>query len=77
MYPMTRLARIPLLISPPKNRALATIVSYASVLIRVRLCKEEPGSLKAMWPSGPIPPKNKSIPPTLEISCSYLKGIVN
>lgn len=58
--------------SPPKNRELATIVSYAKVLILVRDVSEEPGSLKAMCPSGPIPPKNSSIPPTRSISSSNL-----
>lgn len=38
-----------------KKRAFATIVSWASVLRRVRDTKLEPGSLNAMWPSGPIP----------------------
>ena len=41
--------------SPPKNWALAWIVSTARDLILVREAREEPGSLKAMWPSGPIP----------------------
>jgi hypothetical protein len=35
--------------SKPKKRLLALIVSYASVLMRVRLERLEPGSLKAMW----------------------------
>ena len=44
-----------LLISPSKNRALATTVSNASVLTRVRDVSDEPGSLNAMCPSvGPI-----------------------
>ena len=42
-------------ISPSKNRALAMIVSCAKVLIRVLDTRLEPGSLKAIWPSGPIP----------------------
>lgn len=41
--------------SPSKNRALAMIVSLARVFTRVLDTKLEPGSLKAMWPSGPIP----------------------
>lgn len=41
--------------SPSKNRALAMIVSFARVLSLVLEAKLEPGSLKAMWPSGPIP----------------------
>ncbi len=40
-----------LLISPSKNRALATTVSNASVLTRVRDVSDEPGSLNAMCPS--------------------------
>lgn len=46
--------------SPPKNLALAIIVSYANVLTLVLEVKEEPGSLKAICPSGPMP-KRKSI----------------
>ena len=42
-------------ISPPKNLALASIVSMARVLTRVRETRLEPGSLKAMCPSDPIP----------------------
>ena len=42
-------------LSPPKNLALEIIVSCAKVFTRVRDTKEEPGSLKAMWPSAPIP----------------------
>ena len=41
--------------SPSKNRALAMIVSFARVFTLVLETKLEPGSLKAMWPSGPIP----------------------
>ena len=46
------------------------IVSVVRVLIRVREDREEPGSLKAIWPSGPIPPINKSIPPISAICFS-------
>jgi hypothetical protein len=35
-----------------KKRQLSRIVSYASVLIRVREDKDDPGSLNAMCPSG-------------------------
>ena len=35
--------------------ALAMMVSWARVLTRVLDTRELPGSLKAMWPSGPIP----------------------
>ncbi len=41
--------------SPSKNRALAMIVSFARVFSLVLETRLEPGSLKAMWPSGPIP----------------------
>ena len=39
----------------PKKRALAKMVSWLRVLTRVRDTRDDPGSLKAMWPSGPIP----------------------
>ena len=57
--------------SEPKNRELARIVSYASVLMRVRDVSDEPGSLKAMCPSGPIPPRKSSMPPYDSILLSY------
>ncbi len=41
--------------SPSKKRAFARIVSIARVLTRVRDTRLDPGSLNAMWPSGPIP----------------------
>jgi len=41
--------------SPSKNLALAMIVSLARVFTLVLETRLEPGSLKAMWPSGPIP----------------------
>lgn len=41
--------------SPSKNLALARMVSMARVFTRVLDTKLDPGSLKAMWPSGPIP----------------------
>ena len=47
-------------ISPPKNLAFATIVSFAKVLILVRDASDDPGSLKAICPSGPIPTQVKS-----------------
>lgn len=46
-----------------KKREFATIVSVVSVFTRVREVREEPGSLNAMWPSGPMPPTNRSMPP--------------
>ena len=49
---------------------LAMMVSVVSVLMRVRDESDEKGSLKAMWPSGPIPPRNRSIPPASSIICS-------
>ena len=51
------------LISPPKKRELAIFVSRVRVFILVLDVKDEPGSLNAMCPSGPTPPRNKSIPP--------------
>lgn len=44
-----------LVTSPPKNLALASMVSTANDLILVRDTREEPGSLNAMCPSGPMP----------------------
>lgn len=48
-------------ISFPKNLAFASNVSCAKVLTLVRDANEEPGSLKAIWPSGPIPIYNNII----------------
>uniref|UniRef100_A0A2M4C7Q8 Putative secreted protein n=1 Tax=Anopheles marajoara TaxID=58244 RepID=A0A2M4C7Q8_9DIPT len=59
-----------LLISLPKKRAFASSVSCANVFTLVRDASEEPGSLKAMCPSGPIPPMNSSIPPACLIFSS-------
>ena len=47
------------------------MVSSVSVLIRVRLPSDEPGSLKAMWPSEPMPSICRSMPPPSAIRCSY------
>ena len=44
-----------LLMSLSKKRAFAIIVSWARVLRRVRETRLDPGSLKAMCPSGPMP----------------------
>lgn len=41
--------------SPSKNLAFATTVSLAKVLILVRETRDEPGSLNAICPSGPMP----------------------
>ena len=57
--------------SPPKNLEFTMIVSFVKVASRVREVKEEPGSLKAMCPSTPTPPRNKSIPPAASIAFSY------
>lgn len=38
---------------------------------RVRDSREEPGSLKAMWPSGPMPAKKSSMPPKDDMDASY------
>ena len=46
--------------SPPKKRELAMIVSCVSVFMRVRDVSDEPGSLKAMCPSGPTPPRKRA-----------------
>ena len=50
-----------LLISPPKNLAFAIMVSFARVFTLVRETREEPGSLNAICPSGPIPKKKSKI----------------
>lgn len=42
-----------------KYRALAMTVSFASVFTLVLETRLEPGSLKATWPSGPIPGKTQ------------------
>ena len=42
-----------------KKRALAVMVSWLSVFTRVLDTSEDPGSLNAMWPSGPIPETNQ------------------
>lgn len=55
----------------PKKRAFARIVSYASVLMRVRDDSDEPGSLNAMCPSSPMPPRKSSTPPNALIFASY------
>lgn len=47
--------------SPSKNRALAMIVSFARVFTLVLETRLEPGSLKAMWPSGPIPDSTQGV----------------
>lgn len=57
-------------ISLPKKRAFAANVSCVRVLTRVRDTKDEPGSLNAIWPSGPMPPINNSMPPAAIISAS-------
>ena len=44
---------------PSKKRLLAWIVSVVNVLTRVLDANEEPGSLNARCPSGPIPPKGQ------------------
>lgn len=46
-----------LVMSLSKNRALATMVSFAKDLTRVLETNDEPGSLNAIWPSLPIPVK--------------------
>jgi hypothetical protein len=42
-----------------KNLELAMRVSLVNNLTLVFDCKEEPGSLNAMCPFGPIPPKKR------------------
>lgn len=41
--------------SLPKKRAFARMVSFANVFTLVLETRLEPGSLNAMWPSGPMP----------------------
>ena len=54
----------------PKNRALSLRVCAVSVLILVRLASDDPGSLKARWPSVPMPRNCTSMPPAAAISAS-------
>ena len=54
-----------------KNLLLARTVSYARVLALVRDAKLEPGSLKAMWPSSPMPARKRSMPPAVSMAASY------
>lgn len=49
--------------SPSKNLALARMVSMASVFTRVLDTRLEPGSLKAMCPSGPMPTGREPVQP--------------
>ena len=55
-----------------EDLTLATdaLSSVADDLIRVREASEEPGSLKATWPSVPIPSTCRSTPPASSIACS-------
>ena len=53
-----------------KKRELAMRVSCVSVLMRVREASDDPGSLNAICPSGPIPPRNRSMPPAALIFSS-------
>ena len=50
-------------ISPSKKREFTMIVSWVRVFTLVRELKDEPGSLKAMCPSTPTPPRKSLIPP--------------
>ena len=59
--------------SPPKNREFAILVSRVSVFILVREASDDPGSLKAICPSGPTPPRKRSMPPYEAIFSSYLR----
>ena len=52
-----------LVMSLSKKRELARMVSSASGTALVRDERDDPGSLKAMWPSGPTPPRKSSMPP--------------
>ena len=54
-----------------KKRALSMRVRSASVLTRVPEANEEPGSLKPMCPSVPMPRICTSTPPASAIAWSY------
>ncbi|EEQ38779.1 hypothetical protein CLUG_02905 [Clavispora lusitaniae ATCC 42720] len=56
--------------SEPKKRSLASTVSAARETRRVLLFLARPASLKAKWPSGPKPPRNKLISPKRRIWAS-------
>ena len=57
-------------ISLPKNRALSERVCAVRVLMRVREASEDPGSLKPICPSVPMPRICRSIPPAARIASS-------
>ena len=46
-------------------------IKLAANTMRVRLVSELPGSLKAMWPSDPMPSTWRSMPPAFAIAASY------
>ena len=43
------------------------MVSLARLLIRVRETSDDPGSLNAMWPSGPMPPRKIRMDPKMRV----------
>ena len=59
-------------ISLSKNLELAIIVFSVNCTFLVLDLKDEPGSLNAICPSTPTPPRNRSIPPNSKIFSSYL-----
>lgn len=61
--------------SPSKNLAFAMMVSFAKVFTLVLETKLEPGSLKAMWPSGPIPYSTGTIHRKFISSCLPQEGL--
>ena len=54
-----------------KKRLFTMRVSSVRVTTRVRLVRGENGSLNAMCPSSPIPPRKRSNPPAFTIASSY------
>ena len=56
--------------SDGKNRALSRRVCSVSVLTRVADANDEPGSLKPMWPSVPMPRICTSTPPASAMALS-------
>ena len=56
-------------------------LKYWTTVVRIKAPKDDgdflPGSLKAMCPSSPMPPKNSSIPPKDLIRSSYALHSLN
>ena len=58
------------ILSWKKRRALSRMVCWVSTWLWVRQAREHPGSLKAMWPSEPMPRSWMSTPPAALMASS-------